>query len=147
MPHMAFVEGVAMTGVNQGSRARQALLALCALGALTVSSACGSSGQEASDCPTALRIGGATYTWNGSTEHAGVVEGVAEVSSCDDQGRDARGIYFPRNPEHTTYLTFAGLDPDAVVGTRSDNGTVAYFLADRLAATEVARIQSQLKDS
>jgi Family of unknown function (DUF6281) len=81
----------------------------------------GPQGQAASDCSLAIRTLGIVYVEAGSVRGSAEEAGRAEYASCDDNGREARGAYFPDNAREVRVFSFEGQDPGTVLGVRESD--------------------------
>ena len=99
------------------------------------------SSPAAPDCAVAVRHQGTVYVEAGLTTHRGTRVGEVDLSSCDDMGEDARGTYFPDDPEHVTVWSFRGQDPGRVLGVAVPGGVRRVLVAEDLTRPERRALQ------
>jgi hypothetical protein len=114
----------------------------------TVASACDADTRASTaDCQRQVRLEGHTYTSYGFTDHGGREFGTVEEAACEDVGEEARGSYFPADPNPVAAWSFTGYSIDQVLGVRFDADTFAVFVADDMARDEADRIFRELGES
>ena len=120
------------------------LLGVC----LTASAVAGcASGGGSADCDAQIRSGNIVYTARGFTEIPAAKHGEAEVASCDDNGEDASGAYFPDDASRVTTWEFEGFSPDDVLGVRFEEGTLSVYVSDSVSLDERERLIKELATS
>lgn len=97
------------------------------------------------DCSAQVRSAGVTYTAYGYTEREAHPYSLADVADCRDSGEDAEGSVFSEHPERVTTWSFAGYEPEEVLGVRFDANTFAVFVADTLPEAERDHIFRDLR--
>jgi hypothetical protein len=105
---------------------------------------CGGSTTSASDCVTLVRQNGTTFREIAVTGHEATRAGQADRSDCDDMGVEARGAYFPADPDQVNVWTFDGFDPSDVIGVRHSDGKVGVFVAETMSEVEVDDVSDAL---
>jgi hypothetical protein len=125
---------------------RRLIAALTGL-ALVATGCSGSSGQVSSDCGVAVQRGGTTYSERGFTDavatEVGKV-GEVELAECHDTGPDPDGSVFTGHGAHVVAWTFAGQDPDQVLGIEAPESRWRILIADDVAAGDADRILAEL---
>jgi hypothetical protein len=132
------------TVVNWNASARLAATAVLSVLSLA---GCGSgAGVASGDCAAALRVDSTTFVEAGSTRQAASRAGQAERALCEDVGADARGIYFPEQPDPVDVWSFDGQDPRDVLGVRRAGGRYDFYIAADLSDSERAKVVGALED-
>lgn len=105
-----------------------------------VVAACGGPGSEgASDCDVALRVDNTVFVSAGIIEATATPAGQAESSSCDDNGEDAKGMYFSDDAPVVDVWTFEKQDPGVVLGVRLSGGSFSVYIAEDQDRSKVFR--------
>lgn len=98
---------------------------------LVLFAACqGHSAQSSSDCAVAVRAGNITFVEAGIVSGPARSYGEAEYASCDDNGENPRGAYFPDDPRMVRVWSFAGHDSQKVVGIRVTGQKLRVLVAE-----------------
>ena len=95
-------------------------------------------------CVAQLRLNGVVYDgWDYVERAEGQRVGLADMASCDDVGRDARGSYFPDEPRTVEVWSLSPVETTKAVGVLQGRGFTVY-VADGLSDEERQRVFEQL---
>ncbi len=95
-------------------------------------------------CVAQLRLNGVVYDgWDYVERAEGQRVGLAEMASCDDVGRDARGSYFPDEPRTVEVWSLPPVETTKAVGVLQGRGFTVYVAAG-LSDEERQRVLEQL---
>jgi hypothetical protein len=109
---------------------------------------CGSDATPAgnggtADCQGGVRMDAITYTEVGYVAAAGDRVGTAQLGECDDNGKDAAGLTFPKDAETVPVFSVGDVDPGQAVGRKTDDG-VQVLLADAIEGSERQQLLADL---
>jgi hypothetical protein len=107
----------------------------------------GSPNSGASDCVMKVRREGTTFAEVAFSGHQATRAGQADRSDSDDMGAEARGAYFPTDPDQVDVWSFDGYDPREIIGVRQSDGTFAVFVAETMPEAEVDDVIDVLSGS
>jgi hypothetical protein len=101
---------------------------------------CGGSTTTASDCVTLVRQEGTMFREVAFSGHEAMRAGQADRSDCGDMGVEARGAYFPSEPDQVPIWSFDGYDPSKVIGVQQPDGTFGVFVTETMPEADVGDV-------
>lgn len=128
-------------------RATYAAMSVAVL--FTVQSCSDSSrGSASADCSDLLRYEGTVYkvATVQAADLAATQVGQADASDCHDTGRHPEGAVFPPNPRQVDVWSVKGFDTEAVLATRTDDGSYTIFVPENAADTTIKKLRRALAD-
>ena len=102
------------------------------------------SGTATADCTNQVRYDGRLYDHYAFTTRDATLLGPADRASCDDTSEDARGSYYPEDPEQVEVLTIDGYSSDEVLGVGTPGGQLQVYFAESLSSADIDRISGEL---
>lgn len=119
---------------------------IAALAVLLVLSGCSGGGCEGAeaDCTSQVRLDGVVYNGYGTLPAEVTPIGDVERAECSD-GCDARGSYFPDDPETEEAFAIEGHDPSEVVAVHWRKNRYTVYVVESMSDQETEELFAELR--